>query len=81
MLITLDIKNESKKESFLNFLATLDYVEIKSLESISSTPAPSKENKFKDFTGLWENKDVTLKSIRQKAYQYNHCNGIILWSI
>lgn len=69
MLITLDIKNESKKESFLNFLATLDYVEIKSLENISSMPVLSKENKFKDFTGLWENKDVTLKSIRQKAWK------------
>ncbi len=34
MLVTLNIKNESKKDSFLNFLATLDYIEIKSQQNI-----------------------------------------------
>ena len=34
MLVTLNIKNESKKDSFLNFLATLDYIEIKSQKNI-----------------------------------------------
>ena len=69
MLITLDIKNESKKESLLNFLSTLDYVEIKSLENTTTEPVIPKKNKFNDFIGLWENKDITLKSIRQKAWK------------
>ena len=29
MLVTLNIKNESKKDSFLFFFATIDYIEIK----------------------------------------------------
>lgn len=48
MLITLDIKNESKKESFLNFLSTLDYIEIKSQEE--GKKPNSKKDKFNEFT-------------------------------
>ena len=65
MLITLDIKNESKKESFLNFLSTLDYIEIKSQEE--EKQPNSKKDKFNEFAGLWENKDINIQTIREKA--------------
>lgn len=67
MLITLDIKNESKKESFLNFLSTLDYIEIKSQEE-QKKPS-SKKDKFNEFAGLWENKNIDLQTIREKAWK------------
>ncbi len=67
MLITLDIKNESKKESFLNFLSTLDYIEIKSQEE-EKKPS-SKKDKFNEFAGLWENKNIDLQTIREKAWK------------
>lgn len=66
MLITLNIKNESKKESFLNFLATLDYIEIKSKEEKKHNP---KKNKFNEFAGLWENKNIDIQIIREKAWK------------
>lgn len=44
MLVTLNIKNESKKDSFLNFLATLDYIEIKSQQNIKKTTQRTKIN-------------------------------------
>ena len=70
MLITLDIKNESKKESkkesFLNFLSTLDYIEIKSQEEKKPN---SKKDKFNEFAGLWENKNIDLQTIREKAWK------------
>ncbi len=69
MLITLDIKNENKKESFLNFLATLDYIEIKSQEKIPLKDDNSKKNKFSDFAGLWENKNIDIQTIREKAWK------------
>jgi hypothetical protein len=69
MLITLDIKNENKKESFLNFLATLDYIEIKSQEKIPLKDDNFKKNKFNDFAGLWENKDIDIQTIREKAWK------------
>lgn len=70
MLITLDIKNESKRESFLNFLSAFDYVEIKShkKENIKIKSEICK-NKFNEFAGLWENRDINLKSIREKAWK------------
>ena len=53
MLVTLNIKNESKKDSFLNFLATLDYIEIKSQQNIKKNNS-EKKDKFKDFAGfIW----------------------------
>jgi hypothetical protein len=67
MLITLDIKNESKKESFLNFLSTLDYIEIKSQEE--EKKPNSKKDKFNKFAGLWENKNIDLQTIREKAWK------------
>lgn len=67
MLITLDIKNESKKESFLNFLSTLDYIEIKSQEE--EKQPNSKKDKFNEFAGLWENKDINIQTIREKAWK------------
>ena len=67
MLITLDIKNESKKESFLNFLSTLDYIEIKSQEE--EKQPNSKKDKFNEFAGLWENKNIDIKTIREKAWK------------
>ena len=48
MLVTLNIKNESKKDSFLNFLATLDYIEIKSQQNIKKNNS-EKKDKFKIF--------------------------------
>lgn len=65
MIVTLDIKNESKKETLLNFLSTLDYVEIKS----PIEKHPKKKNRFDEFAGLWENKDIDIKSIREKAWK------------
>ncbi|WP_418185569.1 hypothetical protein ACNSOS_00840 [Aliarcobacter vitoriensis] len=70
MLITLNIKNESKKDSFLNFLSTLDYVEIKSQEKSSSkNKSKNSKNKFDGFAGLWENRNIDIKTIREKAWK------------
>ena len=68
MLVTLNIKNESKKDSFLNFLATLDYIEIKSQQNIKKNNS-EKKDKFKDFAGLWQDRDITLKDTREKAWK------------
>ena len=68
MLVTLKTKNESKKDSLLNFLATLDYIEIKSQQNIKNNNS-EKKDKFKDFAGLWQDRDTTLKDIREKAWK------------
>ena len=67
MIVTLDIKNESLKENFLNFIKTLDYIEIKN-EIELQTPINQKD-KFKDFSGLWEDREITIESIREKSWK------------
>jgi len=66
MLITIDVKNESFKNKFLEFIKTLDYVEIKEIKDIKKK---SKKDKFSDFAGMWENSDITQESIREKAWR------------
>ncbi len=55
MLVTLNIKNESK-------------IEIKSQQNIKKNNS-EKKDKFKDFAGLWQDRDITLKDIREKAWK------------
>ena len=66
MLITLNIKNESMKESFLNFIKTLDYIDIKEELSIKKN---KKKNKFSEFAGMWEDDSQNIEAIRDKAWK------------
>jgi hypothetical protein len=69
MLITLDIKNESMKDNFLNFIATLDYIDIKSDLDIQCKKVDHSKNKFSKFAGMWEDRDINIDSIRQEAWK------------
>ena len=70
MLITLDIKNESMKENFLNFISTLDYIDIKSYdnEQIKSNNNNS-NNKFNQFAGMWQDRNIDKNSLRKKSWK------------
>jgi hypothetical protein len=69
MLVTLDIKNESMKDNFLNFIGTLDYINIKS-NNIETTlnKKPLKHNKFDEFAGMWQGRDISTDTIRKEAW-------------
>lgn len=70
MLVTLDIKNESMKDRFLNFISTLDYIDIKSESMNLDIPHDKspKEDKIDQFAGMWKDRDITIKSIREEAW-------------
>jgi hypothetical protein len=70
VLITLDIKNESMKDSFLNFIGTLDYIDIKSNDTTKlSNDKQPKQNKFNEFAGMWQDRDIDINSIRKEAWK------------
>jgi len=69
MLITLDIKNESMKDSFLNFIKTLDYIDIKNDNKENTKVSVDNKDKFIQFAGMWENNDISLESIRENAWK------------
>jgi len=56
--------------SLLNFLKTLEFV-----ESVASTDMPTEKGRgeeadFFALAGLWAGRDVSLQSIREKAWPY-----------
>ena len=73
MIVTLDIKNESMKDSFLNFISTLDYIDIKSTPSNGNTTPSNKHtnnsNKFSQFAGMWEDREIDTSALRGKAWK------------
>lgn len=69
MLITLDIKNESMKKNFLNFIKTLDYIDIKEDQRTETISNKTNKDEFSQFAGMCEKSDITLNSIRDKAWK------------
>ena len=73
MLVILDIKNESMKDNFLNFIKTLDYIDIRSISSdiniSSSNKSKERRNKFSQFTSMWEDRDIDISTLREKAWK------------
>ncbi len=70
--ITIRIKDKKKARTLVDFLKTLDFV-----EKVSSSDLPSvddnkktQEDDFFALAGLWAERDVSLKSIREKAWPY-----------
>lgn len=68
--IIIQVKNRRKARALLNFLTSLDFV-----EAVSSANLPESENseetQTEDFfalAGLWAGRDVTLETLRKKAW-------------
>jgi len=69
--ITIRIKDKKKARTLVDFLKTLDFV-----EKVSSSDLPSleddekaQEDDFFALAGLWAEREVSLKSIREKAWR------------
>ncbi|MBK8396802.1 MAG: hypothetical protein IPL26_16425 [Leptospiraceae bacterium] len=64
--ILIRIKDHDKLESLMNFLLSVDYIEVKKVKQ-------SPKHKSKDFfstVGLWKNREIDLESIRKKAWKH-----------
>ena len=68
--ITIQVKNKQKAQALINFLKTLDFIENVTARdfSIFQPKVKVKEDDFFALAGLWAGRDVTLDSIRQKAW-------------
>jgi len=65
----INIKDSEKAVIVINLLKELPFVEIEG-NSIDkkNDPAGKKNKSFEDLFGLWENKDISLLKIREKAW-------------
>jgi hypothetical protein len=68
--ITIQVKSRQKAQALLNFLKTLDYIENVKTNHLSFFQTKDKVNEddFFNLAGLWARRDVTLESIREKAW-------------
>ncbi|MEA2098894.1 MAG: hypothetical protein U9P72_02055 [Campylobacterota bacterium] len=64
MHIALNIKNESLSQKVLDFLASFKQEDIE-----VQTFTDEKEKSFSEFAGLWKDRDVDLKTIRETAWK------------
>ncbi len=63
--ITLNIKDEAKYLSFLQFIEQLDFIE---LEKPSKKKSTVKKYDFFASAGLWKGKDIDAKKLRTRAW-------------
>jgi hypothetical protein len=68
MKIVLNVQNESVSQKILDFLSTSFKKNDVSVKTLEDTPS-AKEHPFSEFSGLWENRDIDLESIRESAWK------------
>ena len=67
--ITIQVKNKRKAQALIEFLKAMDFVEA--VTSGFTIPKPQSQVDEQDFfalKGLWAGRDISLESIRQKAW-------------
>jgi len=69
--IIIRIRDRKKAQSLIDFLKSLDFVEtITEKELPDESGAVNEENDFFAMAGLWEGRDISLKTIREQAWPY-----------
>ncbi|WP_029523188.1 hypothetical protein [Persephonella sp. KM09-Lau-8] len=64
MKIVIDVSNEEKAKHLINMLKDIPYVKNIKIESKKKKRKPDFEAVF----GIWKDRDITLKGIREKAW-------------
>jgi hypothetical protein len=69
--ITIRIRDRKKARTLINFLKSLDFVETVTEKELSDELGTvNEENEFFAMAGLWEGRDISLKTIREQAWPY-----------
>jgi hypothetical protein len=68
--IVIRVKDKHKAQALVNFLETLDFVEnvTDTSKTETATERAVQDADFFSLAGLWAGRDVTLATIRQKAW-------------
>lgn len=73
--ITIQIKDRRKARALLTFLASLDFVEAISSADLPIAAQIQQTQLDADFfalAGLWAGRDVSIETIREKAWPQQH---------
>ena len=67
--IIIDIKNKSKKNIVISLLKELPYIELKELKELKKKSTVSKGSDFRKLFGIWKDREISLRDLREKAWQ------------
>ena len=67
--IVLTIKDKGKLSFLMELLKQLDFVEVQQPAVKSRTTAAKEDYNFFASAGLWENKEIDAKELREKAWK------------
>jgi len=74
--IIIQVKDKNKARKLFELLTELDFVSsVETSEAIdteASTTTPKESSDFFSLAGLWEGREISLESIRQKAWPKQH---------
>ena len=69
----IKIKDSKKAAIVLELLKELPFVEIEKTENNELNKTSNKRSKnLEDLFGLWENRKISIDTIREKAWNRNH---------
>jgi len=69
--IVIQTKDKKKAQALMDFLKALDFIESVTASDLSMLKPRSKavnEQAFFSMAGAWANRDISLESIRKKAW-------------
>ena len=66
--IVIRVKTKEKAQLLLDLLASLDFVEMATMQSDQPEKTASREDDFFALAGLWAERDIDLTTIREKAW-------------
>jgi hypothetical protein len=72
--IIIRIKDRKKAQTLIEFLKSLDFVERitdKELPDVNESDMTNQEKEFFAMAGLWEGRDISVKTIREQAWPYH----------
>ena len=64
--IVINIKDKSKEQIIISLLKELPFIEIKELKKESRA---RKTSDFRKLFGIWEGREISLRDLREKAWQ------------
>lgn len=69
MTITLNIQNEQLVDKILWFLNRFKNEGLEIITHKKPIPEEPKKNPLADFSGIWKDRDISQKSIREEAWK------------
>jgi hypothetical protein len=67
--LIVKVKDKDKAQMLLQMLSALDFVDSVKVLSAQTTTQSNEEEEFFDIAGIWQDRDITIDSVRQQAWR------------